>query len=128
MLRYLFVQDLVASGTITVGKVATVHNLADIFTKYVPAVLNHLLPLCGVRASKSSKSLATYNVNSIHLGSASRMTSPRRTRTSRGSIDRLEWGNNSNINSNVPPSWHQATERLQQRMDRSTSATRIRPR
>eukprot|EP00971_Amphidinium_carterae_P127317 2522950-Amphidinium_carterae.1 len=48
MLRYLFAQDLVASGTIKVGKVATVNNLADIFTKYVPAaVLNHLLPLCG---------------------------------------------------------------------------------
>eukprot|EP00971_Amphidinium_carterae_P013963 274861-Amphidinium_carterae.1 len=56
------------------------------------------------------------------------MTSPRRTRTSRGSADRLEGGNNSNINSNVPPAWHQARERLQQRMDRSTSAPRIRPR
>eukprot|EP00971_Amphidinium_carterae_P149221 2958794-Amphidinium_carterae.1 len=55
MLRYLFVQDLVASGIITIGKVSSVHNLADIFTKYVPAaILNHLLPLCGVRASKSS--------------------------------------------------------------------------
>eukprot|EP00971_Amphidinium_carterae_P224316 4450275-Amphidinium_carterae.1 len=32
MLRYLFVQDLVAAGTIKVGKVATVNNLADIFT------------------------------------------------------------------------------------------------
>eukprot|EP00971_Amphidinium_carterae_P153206 3037194-Amphidinium_carterae.1 len=59
MLRYLFVQDLVAAGTIKVGKVSTVNNLADIFTKYgSAAVLNHLLPLCRVRASKSS---ATYS-------------------------------------------------------------------
>eukprot|EP00971_Amphidinium_carterae_P058814 1162816-Amphidinium_carterae.1 len=59
MIRYLFVQDLVAASTIKVGKVSTINNLADIFTKYVPAtVLNQLLPLCGVRASKSS---ATYS-------------------------------------------------------------------
>eukprot|EP00971_Amphidinium_carterae_P010523 207843-Amphidinium_carterae.1 len=118
MLRYLFVQDLVASSTIKVGKVA------DIFTKYVPSkVLNHPLPLCGVRSAKTS---ASYSVNSIHFGSSARITSPRRTTrstrsTARGSTDRLEGGNNSNNNSNSPSPWIAARER-------SSSATRIRPR
>eukprot|EP00971_Amphidinium_carterae_P293825 5833332-Amphidinium_carterae.1 len=127
MLKYLFVQDLVASSTIKVCKFSTVNNLADIFTKYVPsAVLNHLLPLCGVRSSKTSKtSSASYSVNSINFATSSRLTTPRRTtRTPRGSTDRLEGGNNSNNNSNLPTPWIAAREPTTWATASSTAASR----
>eukprot|EP00971_Amphidinium_carterae_P349096 6490844-Amphidinium_carterae.2 len=124
MMRYLFVQDLVASGAIKLCKVSTVNNLADIFTKYVPsAVLHHLLPLCGVKPSGSSGSVS-FSVNSVHFASSSRLpTTPRRiARSSRTSADRLEGGNNSNNNNsnNLPSPWIAARSR-------SSSASSIVP-
>ena len=36
-LKHLFVQQLVQSGTLSIHKVGTLDNLADIFTKYIGA-------------------------------------------------------------------------------------------
>ena len=36
-LRYLYMQDLVASGVLTVKKVGTLDNMSDLLTKYLSA-------------------------------------------------------------------------------------------
>ena len=49
-LRFLYLQDLIATSIVTVSKVHTSCNPADIFTKHLTAsVLQHLSGLCGLQ-------------------------------------------------------------------------------
>lgn len=50
-LKYLFIQQLVQSGILSIHKISTHDNPADILTKYVPAeVLNKHLYMAGIHS------------------------------------------------------------------------------
>ena len=52
-LKYIFIQQLVQSGILSIHKISTQDNPADILTKYVPAeVLNKRLYMAGIQCSQ----------------------------------------------------------------------------
>ena len=67
-LRYLFMQDLVASGQLKLSKIPTDKNPADVLTKYLTAsTLHKLLPKLGVmtRAADSKDLLSMISFESL---------------------------------------------------------------